>query len=65
MNNCDVWGYVDFGDGVKSRVRCTQLGEHDEHFCHVAIDAPPIMRLKSDEDLAHERHNVFNRGSNG
>lgn len=34
--NCDIWADVDFGHGPVE-VRCTQLGEHENHKCEVAI----------------------------
>lgn len=34
--NCEVWGEVDFGAGPVA-VRCTGVGEHDEHMCVVEL----------------------------
>lgn len=34
--NCNVWGQVDFGQGLVS-VRCTRVGLHAEHVCSVVI----------------------------
>lgn len=36
MDNCEVWGEVDFGEG-KVRVRCTRTGDHTDHACHINL----------------------------
>jgi hypothetical protein len=48
--NCDAWAVVDFGHGPVE-VRCTGIGEHEEHLCQVFFveednaedDANPTM----------------------
>lgn len=39
--NCDTWGQVDFGDGPVE-IRCTRMGEHDEHACVVIFEGEPV-----------------------
>lgn len=53
--NCDVWGYVDFGEGTV-KVRCTLPGVHTHHACVVQIEEDS----KAEENKPDEaRHNVF------
>lgn len=61
MGNCDVWGRVDFGQGMVW-IRCTKIGEHTDHACEVGIEAPPVMTAEQDTPAGHS--NVF-EGDNG
>lgn len=36
-SNCNVWMRIDFGHGPVE-VRCTQIGEHEEHGCAVGFE---------------------------
>lgn len=44
LANCHIWTLVDFGKG-NVEIRCTEVGEHEDHRCEVFIevDDPPAV----------------------
>lgn len=59
--NCDVYSYVDFGEGLV-RIRCTNTGSHRDHECRVRI----IMGNEDDandefDEASLQHRNVFKR----
>lgn len=57
MDNCDIWGSVDFGRGPVD-VRCTREGPHSRHVCSVIIEVTenvPVDELIKD----FEHKNIF------
>lgn len=38
--NCDIWTVVDFGKGPVE-IRCTEVGDHEDHVCVVRIVVDP------------------------
>lgn len=55
--DCDIWSVVDFGKGPVE-VRCTEVGEHDQHRCEVFIYADSEEDLTPNEiDVTHR--NIF------
>ncbi len=61
MNNCDIWGFVDFGLGLV-KIRCTEPGEHTQHKCLVLIDVESSVldqTVVNDPSVSHQ--NIFDK----
>lgn len=54
--NCHIWTVVDFGNGPVE-IRCTEVGEHDQHRCEVFIDVDDVGPQEQDPN----RRNIFDR----